>query len=116
MSDDLAQNSGDQRELAPRVVGRPWPKGVSGNPSGRPRSRVLTAALRERLSDPATVDAIVNGLIDAAKAGNVGAVREILDRTEGRVPPAVEPPDGDDDQSALVISLGEAALAAMEAL
>lgn len=50
---DHEQNSTDQHALAvqapARVVGRPYPKGVSGNPAGRPKGH--KAVLRELIGE-----------------------------------------------------------------
>jgi hypothetical protein len=32
-----------------RVIGRPFPKGVSGNPAGRPKRKTLTELIHEKL-------------------------------------------------------------------
>lgn len=71
---------------------KPWPKGVSGNPGGRPKRTTLTDALRELLAaqvpgDPegrTHSDAIAEVLVKRALKGDVQAAREIADRTEGR--------------------------------
>jgi len=92
------ESAQDQRPNS--VVGRPWPKGVSGNPGGRPRGRSITARLRELLdADAGTGDGrtiaeeIARVLLEHAAAGDIKAVREVLDRTEGRPRPA-EPEGG----------------------
>ena|SRR5215472_13809893 len=69
---------------------RPWKPGQSGNPGGRPKRDAITAALREQLesqSEDATgsvADAIAAVLVKRALGGDVRAIREIADRTEGR--------------------------------
>lgn len=68
---------------------RPWAKGTSGNPGGRPRRDALTEALKAQLasddSDGRTVaEQIAAALIKSALRGDVRAIREIADRTEGR--------------------------------
>jgi len=71
---------------------RPWPKGTSGNPAGRPRNTKLTAALRELLGKPDPHDkagrtyaeVIAEAMVLKACQGNVGAAKEITNRTEGR--------------------------------
>lgn len=73
---------------------RPWPKGVSGNPAGRPRQTKLTAALRELLGkvDPEDkagrtyAEVIADKMIRRAARGDVRAAREIRVMTEGRAP------------------------------
>jgi hypothetical protein len=44
--ESMAENSTD---TAPRTVGRPFPKGVSGNPGGRPKG--LVRRIREETKD-----------------------------------------------------------------
>lgn len=72
-------------------------KGVSGNPGGRPRSRLLSEALRARLGevkpgDPAGrsyAEIVAQNLIEIACSEGPGAVHaanEIADRIEGRPP------------------------------
>ncbi len=71
---------------------KPFPKGVSGNPAGRPKSITLSEAFRRQLSQPASHDpegrtfaeVIALRVCVAAAQGDVGAAREIADRTEGR--------------------------------
>lgn len=68
-------------EKTPRKQrGRPWPKGVSGNPNGRPKgARNHTTRLAEALvSDEA--EKIIRATIDAALGGDVSAQRALLDR------------------------------------
>jgi|SRR5215472_2795907 len=82
-----------------------FPKGKSGNPSGRPSTKLLTDALKARLSMrlPAPTakrlklrttatysDAVAMALIDEAIRGNVQAAREVMDRVQGKVPQAVQ--------------------------
>ena len=71
-----------------------WPKGVSGNPAGRPRNTKLTTALRELLGcvDPEDkagrtyAEVIADTIIRRAVRGDVRAAREIRVVTEGRAP------------------------------
>lgn len=71
--------AGLQRDCSkPKVVGRPWPKGVSGNPSGRRKgSASLKAALRRALTQQ-QADAIARRLVEAAAEGSVGAAKLLL--------------------------------------
>jgi hypothetical protein len=61
---------------------RPFPKGQSGNPGGRPKA-VATRALRAEITDE-DLRAIWRRCIDQAKAGDDRARQTILDRLEGR--------------------------------
>ena len=72
---------------------KPWKPGQSGNPGGRPRRDAITGALREQLASQTNspdggsetiADAIAAALIKHALRGDVRAIREIADRTEGR--------------------------------
>jgi hypothetical protein len=84
-----------------RGPGNPnWKPGISGNPNGRPRkSECVTSLLRELLeNDPVEVikmwnEGEVTGAMQTAKAlfakmskGDMTAIREALDRVEGKVP------------------------------
>jgi hypothetical protein len=75
-----------------------WKKGQSGNPSGRPKSKSLSAAYRNKLeelvpNDPegrTWAELIAEAQVRDAVRGNVQAAREIADRTEGRPRQAIE--------------------------
>jgi hypothetical protein len=73
-------------------------KGQSGNPSGRPKSKLLSDAYKNKLEELVPNDAegrtwaelIAEGQVRDAVKGNVQAAREIADRTEGRARQAIE--------------------------
>jgi len=74
-------------------IGRQFPKGVSGNPNGRPKLTKLTEALRQQLaeempnaSEETQAQAIARTLILEALAGNIAAIKEVFDRAEGKAP------------------------------
>jgi hypothetical protein len=75
-----------------------WTKGQSGNPSGRPKSKMLSDAYRSKLEEPVPNDPegrtwaelIAEAQVRDAVRGNVQAAREIADRTEGRPRQAIE--------------------------
>ena len=74
-------------------IGKMFSKGVSGNPKGRPKLTKVTEALREQLAESmpgapedTIAEAIARALIREASAGNVAAIREVFDRSEGRAP------------------------------
>lgn len=62
-------------------------KGQSGNPKGRPRSRPLSSAIREAIdaNNGAKLVELANALIEKATAGDIGAMRLILERVDGPV-------------------------------
>ena len=67
-------------KTARKQRGRPFPKGISGNPSGRPRGSVnrTTRACQELLDGEG--EAITHKAIKLAKRGNIQALRLCLDR------------------------------------
>lgn len=76
---------------------KPFQKGVSGNPKGRPKSITVSEALRRVLgemmpNEPESTyaDAIARVLCEEAAKGNVAAAREIADRTEGKPKQAID--------------------------
>jgi len=77
-------DAGLQRENSARkrIVGRPWPKGVSGNPSGRRRGSVSLAAALARSLTKRDAEAICRKLISLAKRGDVPALRLLFDRLD----------------------------------
>src|ERR1700685_4156371 len=86
-------NSGKNSGRRGRIENlKPWPKGVSGNLSGRPKSKRLSDAYRHQLEqlvpgDPegrTWAELIAQAQIRTAARGNVPAARELADRTEGK--------------------------------
>ena len=74
-----------------------WKPGQSGNPKGRPPSKLykdaLQAALR-KLSDTGEnpeqiAEEIATAHIVRAKAGDIAAIKEFADRMDGKVPQAI---------------------------
>ncbi len=80
---------GEARRLANL---KPFRKGQSGNPKGRPKSITLSEAYRRELAkidetDPqgrTFAEILAEEMIGKAKGGDVQAAREIADRTEGK--------------------------------
>lgn len=86
MSEQPTSPAGLQRVCSeppkPRVRGRPWPKGMSGNPSGRRKGTVsLTAALK-RLLTTEDASAIVRKVVDLAKNGDLRAIELLFQRLD----------------------------------
>lgn len=83
---------------AKKSWGRPFPKGQSGNPGGRPSIKPITEMLREYAAKPTTKARIFKALdkaIDKANVATIMAIREMMDRIEGRVPTPVSLKDED---------------------
>ena len=62
------------------------------------KPRIITQKLIARLNDAEgkDLDAVIAALITKAKEGDVPAIREVLDRVDGKVPQAVIGGDEDD--------------------
>jgi hypothetical protein len=78
-------------------IGKQFPKGISGNPSGRPKLTKLTEALREQLAEEmpdapeeTVAEQIAKTLIKLALSGDVQAIKEIGNRTEGLPKQAID--------------------------
>ena len=85
-------------------VGTRWKRGTSGNPGGRPKSRLLSEALRTRLAEVKAGDlagrtyaeVVAQNLVEIACSEGPGAVHaanEIGDRIEGRSRQSIEVAD-----------------------
>ena len=99
MSKQITDKQRRNRESRARQLANlePFPKGVSGNPAGRPKSITLSEALRLQLAkvsphaDERTyAEEIARVLCVKATRGNVNAAREICDRTEGKPKQAID--------------------------
>jgi hypothetical protein len=78
---------------------KPFKKGVDErrNTAGRPRLTQITDALREQVSEElpgaperTIAEAIARKLIKLAVGGDIAAIREVLDRTEGKPKQAID--------------------------
>jgi hypothetical protein len=77
---------------------KPFPKGVSGNPAGRPKSITLSEAYRHQLAQPVPKDpqgrtyaeVIAALMCQRAMQGDVAAAKEIADRVEGKARQALD--------------------------
>jgi hypothetical protein len=76
---------------------KPWPKGVSGNPGGRPKSKPLTEELERLLEQKPPkgkgetwAALIAQALVVKASKGDVRAISELANRLEGKPLQAIE--------------------------
>ncbi len=77
---------------------KPFQPGQSGNPGGRPRSALMSQALRaalerepgEKWRPQTEAEAIAESLVREARRGSVKAATLIADRTEGRARQQIE--------------------------
>ncbi len=78
-------------------LGNRFAKGESGNSAGRPKLTRLSEALREQLSEAmpnaperTVAESLARALVREGIGGNVQAIREIADRTEGKPKQAID--------------------------
>ena len=92
---DAPTEQGENRAAGARDAAGRFLPGVSGNPSGRGSTPSLVAALRAELREreeggrPALRE-IAARLVDMALGGDLRAIRELLDRLDGKPLQAVE--------------------------
>lgn len=67
----------------------PWPKGVSGNPAGRPKSKPITDMFKAILDDPKQLKEIRENIAKTLKSKGMAGViliNHMADRVEGKIP------------------------------
>jgi hypothetical protein len=76
---------------------KPWPKGVSGNPGGRPKKRLISDELERLLQQEAPdasgktcAAALAEVLLQQALKGDLRAIAEVANRVEGKPLQAVD--------------------------
>jgi hypothetical protein len=82
-----------EKVFSPEYTERMWQPGQSGNPSGRPKKKAITEMYERILNDPEHIKAIELATVKALRAGNMAMVlqlREMADRTEGKVTQPIE--------------------------
>jgi hypothetical protein len=67
----------------------PFEKGKSGNPGGKPKGQTPKGLFREQVN--AALPGIVQGLIEAAQAGDVQAANIILSKVIPNLKPTTDP-------------------------
>lgn len=74
------------------ITGKGFMPGNNANPSGRPKGSVsLSTLLRNLLAKhPDEAEEIVMALVREGKGGSLGHIKEIFERTEGKVKDVVE--------------------------
>jgi len=80
-------------KLTPEMEAVKWKPGQSGNPGGRPKKKLITEMYEEILNDPEHIAAIKEATVKALRNGNMAMVlqlREMADRTEGKVTQPIE--------------------------
>lgn len=97
MNKNAENTAGIQQEPKKRVVGRPFPPGVSGNPAGKPKgakhfTTLIADMLKEKIQIKKdgqiiemTVDkAMVEAMIRQVIKGDVKAFQALTDRHDGK--------------------------------
>ena len=74
---------------SPPRLGR-WKPGESGNPAGRPKSKPFKDALQAILDNPDQLAKTAAALVARSHTGDVGAIKEIADRLDGKVTDTLE--------------------------
>lgn len=95
MTEEPTEKQRTNREISNANL-KPFQPGQSGNPSGRPLKDIcITSLVKELLEQEAeggkthaqlVAEAIVKLSEDHHFKGNVSAIKELLDRVEGKVP------------------------------
>lgn len=81
---DAAKAAGEQPR---RVRGRPFPKGVSGNPKGRPKGSKHRATVLAEALLHGQAEAVIQALVDRALGGDPVCMRLVVERL---IPPVRE--------------------------
>jgi len=74
-------------------IGRQWPKGVSGNPGGRPKKQYITKMFEEIMANRTDRDEIKDSIALTLKSGRMAGVlllREAAERLEGKITQEVD--------------------------
>ena len=69
-----------------KPTGNPgWQKGVSGNPSGRPKSKPFTDWIKRIGDEEGAYEKVARALYAKAIDGDVRAIAEVVSRIEGKL-------------------------------
>lgn len=80
-----AQNS---EHTAKKSFGKPFQKGQSGNPGGRPKKREITRIYEKWLGRRANrqrIEQMLDRVVDKGQMAAILQIREMAERTEGKV-------------------------------
>ena len=86
-TDKQTQNKRKDGKFAKgNTLGNRWKKGESGNPNGRRNAAkdILNKLLDSEIDDRSQREALLSKLLQMGMRGDLGAIREVLDRTEGK--------------------------------
>lgn len=93
----IAQNSQETASdlMAKRGKGKPFPRGKSGNPGGRPKDDCSPTSHLKQWATPENLKKMVDAVGTAAISGNMKAVDLIFDRLDGLLQPILQGPSID---------------------
>lgn len=73
---------------------KPFKKGQSGNPGGRPKTKPFVEAIREEVQEAdgnrTKLQAIAAKLVEKAMEGDMAAIKEVADRLDGKPAQALQ--------------------------
>lgn len=81
-----SDNTADkQLKNSDKVIGKPFPKGVSGNPAGRPpKGQTITDAIRSMMGEkPEIKKALTQKILQMALEGDIAAIRMLWNYLDG---------------------------------
>jgi uncharacterized protein DUF5681 len=116
MTDDLME---EQQKQPARGRGRPFAKGQSGNPAGRPRGTRNRATLAMQVLIDGEAQALTRKAVELALEGNTTALRMCLDRIAPprrervaplKLPPVRDAADFAATMTAIMAAAGEGAI------
>lgn len=68
ITEDPIENADNQRENNKKVIGKPFPPGVSGNPKGRPKGKTIKERVRDWLEEhPGDMEDFVKHFVEKNK-------------------------------------------------
>lgn len=76
--------------------------GQSGNPGGRPKTKIWRAALMS-MTTREDIEDMARALIDKCKNGDIPAIKEFADRIDGKAIQEITGKDGDQLQSVIIL-------------
>ena len=91
--DLISKARSEENKRKPHSQGRPFKKGQSGNPGGRPKKLHITNMFEAILSRPENrkeLESIIMDILKSRRMASVLLLREIADRTEGKVSQEIE--------------------------
>jgi Family of unknown function (DUF5681) len=90
---DPVSKAQSSENTAKKSFGRPFQKGQSGNPGGRPKKLRITKMFERILANPSKRKEIEEAIFETLKSRRMAGVlliREAAERTEGKVAQEVE--------------------------